>query len=321
MLKNSRAFWVLVLSCFLAAPAALAQISVEVRLEQNHFLPTETMEVSVRITNRTGQTLTLGTSPDWLVFTVEGVENKFVQKIGEAPVTGAFKLDSSKVAVKRVNVAPYFMLDTPGRYQITATVNAKEWGLVASSAPKSFDIIEGTRLWTQEVGAPKKPGSGGPLEIRRYVLQQANYLPTQLRLYLRVTDVSGLRTFRVVPIGQLLSFSRPEGQVDSNSNLHVLYQHGPRSFLYTSYDTDGNLLLRQTYDFGESRPRLDVGRDERIFVAGGVRRQTQGDYPAPPPRALRLDEPDASTAEAAETHTNSATGNPGKPISPKVTRK
>lgn len=283
---NKRWLW-LAVCAGLFAVTAQAQLEVGVRLDQEQFLPTEMIEVSVRVTNRTGQTLWLGEDPEWLTFSVQGNDGRLVSKNGEAPVEGKFMLEASKVAVKRVNIAPYFELGRPGRYHIAATVTIRPWNMTVSSAPKGFDIVEGTKLWTQDVGVPPRPGAPSTQpEVRRYMLQQANYLRTQVRLYLRITDTSGLHTFRVVPIGNLLSFSRPEGQVDAMSNLHVLYQNGPRTFSYSVFNPNGDLLLRQMYDFGESRPRLSAGRDSRISVQGGVRRTDSSDIPPPDEKEL-----------------------------------
>lgn len=267
----------------MVAASARAQIGIDLRMEQTHFLPTEPIEVSVRITNHTGQTLTLGESADWLTFNLETPEGRVLPKLQDPEVLGKFSLESSKVAIRRVNIAPCFPLEAAGRYLVVASVNVKEWNLHQTSAPRPINIIEGTRLWQQEVGVPQ---STGQLEVRRYVLQQANYIQSQIRLYLRITDVTGGKTFKVVPIGKLLSFSRPEGQVDAESNLHVLYQNGPHSFSYTKYNPNGELLIRQTYDYGTTRPRLQAGRDSRITVQGGSRWVRAIDIPTPTPEEL-----------------------------------
>jgi len=106
------------------------------------------------------------------------------------------------------------------------------------------------------------------------VLQQANYLKGKLRLYLRVMDGSGSKVFRVIPIGGILSFSRPEPQIDKHSNLHLLYQNWAHSSSYTVFNPNGELLERETYDYSDSRPRLQVDEQGRISVVGGVRRIT-----------------------------------------------
>ena len=117
-------------------------------------------------------------------------------------------------------------------------------------------------------------------EVRKYILQQANYLRTQLRLYVRLTDASGAKTFRVFPIGPMVSFGRPEPQVDKFSNMHLLYQDGPRSFIYTVINPQGEVITRHTYEiYGGTRPRLQPDMDGKVVVTGGARRPTKDDVP------------------------------------------
>lgn len=263
-----------------------AQVTVEVTQEQQQFLQGEAIRVAVRITNRSGQTLHLGEDADWLTFDIEAREGAIVSKIGDVPVQGGFDLESSRVAIKRVDLAPYFSPMQTGHYGITATLQLKEWNRQVLSPPTFFDIIEGAKLWEQEVGIPVEPGSTSSPEMRKYILQQANYLKGQIRLYLRVTDPYG-KTYRVFPIGPMISFGRPEAQVDKFSHLHVLYQKGPSLFSYTVYDYEGNLLARQSYDYQGSKPRLRADEDAVIFVQGGVRHYAANDVPPTPEDTLK----------------------------------
>jgi len=259
-----------------------AQVSVEVKLEQDQFLPGEALRAAVRVTNRSGQTLRLGAEPDWLTFSIESRDGFVVGKEADVPVTGEFVLESSKTATKRVDLAPYFPLDRQGRYAVGATVRIKKWDHQITSEPTSFTVIEGAKLWQQEFGVPRAGGAtNGEPEVRKYILQQANYLKGRIRLYLRLTDQSGNKTFRVFAIGSLVSFSRPEPQLDKSSNLHVLYASGPQSYSYTVFNPDGDILIRQTYEYVDSRPRLQPHDDGNISVKGGVRRVTADDLPAP----------------------------------------
>jgi hypothetical protein len=272
--------------------SAYAQVTVEVTQDQDQFLPGEAIITAVRITNRSGQTLRLGAEDNWLTFSVESREREVVPRTGEVSVTGEFLLESSKVATKRVNLAPFFAADVQGRYSVVATVRIKNWNREITSQPKKFDIIEGAKLWEQEIGVPQSDGSTNQTpEIRKYILQQANYLKSQLRLYLRLTDASGAKAFRVFPIGPMVSFGRPEPQVDKFSNLHVLYQDRPHSFNYSVFNPDGEVILRQTYDYVNTRPRLRPDGEGRITVAGGLRRVTPDDWPPPPPDTLSTNEP------------------------------
>lgn len=253
---------------------AKAQVTVEVTLPQNNFLPGESLVAGVRITNRSGQKLHLGAEEDWLRFDVESKDGSVVAKVSEPEVVGEFDLDSMRVATKRVDLAPHFNVSQLGRYSITATVKIKAWDRELASSPRPFDIIHGAKLWEQDFGVPRSETATGVPEVRKYILEQANYLKGQLRMYLRVTDGSGGRTFRVFPIGQMISFSRPEAQVDKSCNLHVFYANGPHSFSYNVFNPDGDLTARDTYEFTASRPRLRVDDEGQISVTGGARRGT-----------------------------------------------
>lgn len=258
-----------------------AQVKVEVTLPQDQYLQGESIPAAVRIINRSGQPLHLGAEEDWLTFSVESRDGFVVSRTAEMPaVVGEFDLESSQVATKRVNLAPGFILSQPGRYTVTATVKIKAWDREVASPPKAFDIIHGAVLWQQEFGLPATGGAAP--EVRKYVLEQANYLKGHLRLYVRLTDGSGARALRVLPVGQMVSISQPEGQVDRLSNLHVLFANGPRSFSYTVYNPDGELLVRQSYEYQNTRPRLAVDQEGKISVLGGVRRLTALDLPASP---------------------------------------
>lgn len=260
--------------------SAWAQVSVEVVLDQEQFLPGEAMPLAVRIHNRAGQKLNFGAEAEWLTFAIESRDGLVVPKLGETPVIGSFDLQSAERGTKHVDIAPYFLITQPGRYAVTATVRIREWGQTVTSPPKNFNVVEGAKLWEQEFGVPASPGATNAIpEVRKYVLQQVNYLRGKLRLYLRLTDATGTKVFRVVPIGLILSFSRPEPRIDKFCNLHLLYQNWAHSFSYTVFTPDGEIVERQTYDYTDTRPRLQVDDEGRISVAGGVRRVTSNGAP------------------------------------------
>ncbi len=268
-------------SALLATAVSLtAQVSVELKLDQEQFLPSETLTVKVRITNLSGQTLRLGEDRDWLVFFVEGKDGQVAAQLSEAPVAGEFSVDSSTTAIKRVDLAPHFNLTRPGRYAVTSRVKIKQWGRELNSPPLHFDIIKGTKLWEQDFGVPGAPGAGAASpESRKYALLQAMHLK-QIKLYLRLTDAAESKVLTVYPIGPMVSFSTPETQIDKASNLHVLYQTGARSFSYSVINPDGQLIARQTHDYTATRPVLRADAEGRIIVEGGARRLTAVDLPA-----------------------------------------
>jgi hypothetical protein len=259
---------------------ASAQVEVEVVLDQEQFLPSESVPVAVRITNRSGQPLHLGAEPDWLTFNVESADGFIVMKNAEVPVLGEFDLSSSEAATKRVDLKPYFALARHGRYRVTATLHIKTWSVQIASKPKEFDVISGAELWSQDFGLPvPAEATNRAPEVRKYTLEEANYLREQLRMYVMVTDQSESRVFKVTAIGPMVSFSQPEERLDQSSNLHVIYQSGARTFTYSVVNPDGEITQQETYDYLDKRPRLAVNQAGDIMVIGGVRRIKPGELP------------------------------------------
>jgi len=256
-----------------------AQVAVEVTLAQDQFLPSESIPTTVKVRNHSGRTLHFG-DDYWLTFSVEARDGFIVLKTGEAPTLHGFDLESSKVATLHADLAPYFTISKPGRYRVIATVNLKEWGQSLNSKPKDFDVIRGTKIWEQEFGMPEALTTNhGPPEVRKYILQEANYLK-RLKLYLRLTDVDESRVFRVFPLGPMISFGSPQTLLDGSNNLHVLYQDGPRTFDYSVINPDGELIARQTHDYVNSAPRMRINETGKITIVGGARRLAANDVPS-----------------------------------------
>jgi len=252
-----------------------AQVSVEVALDQDQFLPGETMEIAVKIANRSGQVIEFGRASTWLTVRIEGDGMYMEEAAAELPDGPTFKLDSPQQATKRLNITPFFHLTKPGRYQLSVRVVAPGIEETISSPPKKFDIITGSKLWEQPFGLP---GSGQPPRVRTYLLQQANYLK-HLQLYLRITEAREQYPVAVVRLGQMVSFGYPTALLDRTNDLHVLFQNGARSFRYSAVSPDGVLILRQTYTMAEGRPRLVMNEHGAVSIRGGLRAPSGDDFP------------------------------------------
>jgi hypothetical protein len=272
-MKTFFAGWLALLCAF----HVTAQVSIELVLDQEQFLPSEAVPLTVKITNRSGQQLKFGADPDWLTFTVESTDGFVVIKNAEVPVTGEFDLETSQLAIKRVDLQPYFSITKPGRYRVIATLRIKEWSKHMASAPTQFDIINGAKLWAQDFGVPD--GTNSAPEARKYTLEQANYLKDQLRLYVQVSDAAEQLVYKVTVLGPMVSFSQPEAQVDRSSRLNVLWQAGGQSFSYAIVNPNGTVANREVYDNFVSRPRLTVDANGEVVVRGGTRRMKPAEYP------------------------------------------
>ena len=181
---------------------------------------------------------------------------------------------------KKVNLTPYYDLGRIGRYFVTATVNLPQWGTIQSK-PIAFDIIRGSSLWERDFGVPRNTEAvASAPEVRKYALVQTLHAKV-IKLYFRLTDTTEDKIYRIYSLGQMVSFSSLEPQIDKFSNLHVLFQTGGRAFTHCLINPDGVLLGRETYEPGDTRPALRAEKDGRIRVAGGVRRLSASDLPPP----------------------------------------
>lgn len=253
-----------------------AQVTMELVLDQEQFIRSESVPLRVRITNTSGQTLHLGKDPNWLSFTVDGENGVSLPRLAQVPVTRPFDLESSKTVTLQTDLMLYFNLAEVGHYTVAAKANLSQINLEVGVKPKTFDITTGTKIWERDFGVPHTT----PPDARKYALQQATFLK-QMRIYARVTDVSESRVFRVQMLGSLVSFSKPEALVDSSSNLHVLFQDGQSSFSYCIVNPNGETIIRRTYDYTGTRPRLGASEGGIPSVTGGARRVTLNDLPPP----------------------------------------
>ncbi len=264
--------------CLAAGQLALAQeqVKVELSLERDKYLANESLEVRVRVTNRSGQTLHLGKETDWLTFTVSSADNRIISRYSEVPVVGEFVLENGERGTLKVDIAPHFGIEQPSRYRVIATVNFRELGVLATSDAMPFDIQKGANLWSQEFGVPRRTADGGgPPEVRKYALQTAS-----TRFYLRLSDPRGVKVFKVLPLEDAVSYTSPKTQFDRAGNLHLLYQTGARSFYYWIVDPDGNLLVRQTHVYNEGHgPKLVIDGKGSVQVLDGARQLAPTDLP------------------------------------------
>ena len=254
-----------------------AQVTVDIRSDQDEFLPGEAIPLAIKITNLSGQQLHFGGDPGWLTFSVESTDGINVLKISEVPVPAQFDLFSSQAGTLHVDVAPCFQINRIGHYKVTSYLHIKDWPTAITSSVKEFDVVTGVKLWSQEFGVP---AAGSPPEMREFSLEKANYLRQQLRLYLQLTDDAETHIYKVIPLGPMVAFGYPEERIDRTSQLHVLWQTGAQSFSYCVVSPEGLLLQRDLYELIDTRPQLKVDDNGEVTVEGGFKRMPTHDIPA-----------------------------------------
>ena len=128
--------------------------------------------------------------------------------------------------------------------------------------------------------------------MRKYTLLRAAYLK-HLRLYLRVTDPTDTKLIKVVNIGGVVSFSRPQTLLDKHNNLHLLFEDGARSFNYSVITPDGEITIRQTHRYTDTPPRLKMDELNEVAVVGGMRQMAATDLPSIKPPDKSPNDPPA----------------------------
>jgi hypothetical protein len=263
--------------CLLACVAARAEVQLQVEFERHtQFVAGESCEIAVRIVNYTGDVLKLGGKPDWVQISLDEVNGGSVTRLRDIPDVGEFSLKPSTRGTLRIDLAPCFRIDHPGRYQVSATMIDPTSGVTVASRPVEFEVIHGTTLWEQAFSIPST-GGRAPTH-RKFSLQQANFL-TKPELYARVSDESDSAIFSVRLLGPLVSFSSPDHMIDRRTRLHVLHRVGSEQFLYHVIAPDGTLEARRMYVFSERAPELRVNDQGEVAVIGGARRVSESiDY-------------------------------------------
>ena len=271
----------LALFCALLASvtAVRAQVNVEIVLDDQQFLRGEPVTGRVKISNFSGQALRVGEDPDWLAFLVTGTDGKALRALEAMPSVKPFTIGSAQSVALRVDLAPYYDLQTAGRFGVSARLKFGQLEKEFTTEAGKFDIISGLKVWQTEVGVPGRT----PPVVRKFALQQAAFFK-ETRLYARVTEADEANLVRVVALGALPSAGRPEAAVDNSSQMHVLFQAGQKNFTYALITPEGDLIVRQTHEITGTRPRLRAEDDGRIVVSGGARKISASDLPPPPPK-------------------------------------
>ena len=258
---------------------AHAQVKVELVSKGSVFLPNETMKIGVKITNFSGQTIEFGKSPDWVKFSVTDTRGRVVSTVGTVPVEGLFSIKNSEYAIRWIDLAPHFMMEKTGNYEIFATVKLEQWNEEYFPDKIGVDILPGATIWSQLFGVPSNKTEVP--EIRKYVLQKSTRRD-RIYLYFRLTNKNESQSYTVYPIGNMVSFGEPENQIDHQGYLHVLHQFGAKTFWHHKINQEGKLVERRVYSYNGSRPRLKPRKDGTIAVMGGKRVKTKHDIPEEP---------------------------------------
>ena len=159
-MKRIVVLWALLLGFLPLARAQGVAVSATLSLENNQLLPDEKMHLKLAIENRSGRELKLGTTSDWLTFTVLGERNAVVLANWGPTMfisRGKPTCRRERRASREFNLTPYFDFRQPGRYTVKATIKIPQWQQEIAAQQTTFTIVNGLRLANipeLEVGVP-----------------------------------------------------------------------------------------------------------------------------------------------------------------------
>jgi hypothetical protein len=251
----------------LALPAT-AQLQVELTFPRRLYVAFEPVIATVSIANFSGRELQLRDdgSTQWFGFQIQTTDDRII-----APRDPNYRLDPLTLApgerVKRtVNLVQLFGVTEFAQYRVRAAIHDASSNRFFYSQPKIFEVTEGRMIWEQTLGIPEgEPATGKQRKFTLMTFRQ----PKRNMLYVRVTDPDEGMVYTTAPIGKLIFDNNPQYEVDGRNNLHVLQLVGPKTFLYSHIDLNGEFVERKTFVETKSRPRLGRAETGTVAVLGG----------------------------------------------------
>jgi hypothetical protein len=251
---------------FLVAHAR-AQVVVDIFFKRSLYMRYEPIMCAVTITNQSGRALDLSDTlrNKWFGFQIETTDGRPLPPVNPDYHNEPMRIEAGQKLTRVINLAPIYPLSEFGTYRVRAAVFSPEIGRYFISPKFNIEITEGRTLWQQSVGVPPGAGEG---TTRTYTLL-AHRLPNHTMLYLRVEDRDAGIVFCTTQIGRFISFGKPDVEIDAASQIHILQNSAPKTYLYSHFDVNGKILKQQGYQVFNTRPYL-IKKDNLIAVIGGV---------------------------------------------------
>lgn len=271
------AFPTAILLWMLMAGTLHSQIDVDLSIGNDRYVAGEPIRAIMDISNKSGQTITVGNIPGWADISVEQKSGGVALKTGSLSTTEGISIASGKRYKIPVDLTQLYLLHQPARYSVKLNLNVVGWNQPFTAKEIIFDVVKGNLVWSQNFSTPTIRDSDGSLPTLTWNLI-TNSSKTGNHLLVQVDQKEEGKILRTIPVCKLLSFSSPEARVDPISNLHILCQYGQNTFTYNVYNPIGELLVRLTYQAAPAKPTLEYNQDGLVEVKGGIRVAMDTDY-------------------------------------------
>ena len=256
------------LSAFLLATTAQAQIQVELKFSRLQYIAYEPVVATVKITNLAGRDIDLRdeNGQRWFGFEITANEGRYLAPIAQ-PAEPPLKIDAGQTVTRKVNFTPIFPVHDLGPYHVRANVFFADLNKFFYSQTKVFHVGDARPIWQRTVGIPEETAAAG--NVRTYSLL-SNRFADHTKLYVRVEDKSTGAVYNTFPLGRVIAYDGPHAELDRANQLHVLHCAAPRTWAYSQIGLNGQLLARSTFMETKTRPRLRHAQDGTVAVRGGM---------------------------------------------------
>jgi hypothetical protein len=252
----------------LAAPAARAQIQIDLKLPRLQYIAYEPVVAHLVITNLAGRDVDLrdDNGQAWFGFEVTGGEGQPISPISNS-VQPPLKIEAGKRVTQKINLTPMFSVHDFGVYRVRAHVYFADLNKFFYSQTRVFEVTDARPIWQKTVGVPEGTTTNGT--ARTYSLM-TNRFPDHTSLYVRVEDKDSGMVYATYSLGRIIAFDSPQAEFDRDNQLHLLYCAAPRSWAYARVDLNGQLISHAAFAETKTRPHLVHSADGAVKVAGGM---------------------------------------------------
>jgi len=260
--RKIRSLGVLVLVLWTLLTTAQAQLSLSLESSRSTFLLYESMEFDVRIQNLTGSPLALQDHPirkrAWLSFQIFGSSGEKISATGNAVVPPqVLKPGESKTL--RINITPMYKIRSTGQYDIRANVNIAGGKSFVTSSLR-FNVGKGEVTWVQN---KRVNGVNRTYSLIRFLDQFRS------SVYLRVEEVDRNLVYSTIRLGEIVGFTKPEVEFDSEGKIHLLHVSTSTLHRYSRLTKDGALEYQEDRQVTDAAPALVKTEDGGVQLAGG----------------------------------------------------
>jgi len=216
-------------TCLLLAGSAVAQMSVELNLDQIKYIVGEAIRADVRIANHAALPFVIASGDNHrnaLVFDVRDSRRDVLESSQpRTPMISELLLPGGETYRGAFELDEWYPMGRPGNYLVTAMLRRED--IRYDSTTRAIEIVPGL-----EIKTVIQLFADSPDFQRKLALVYAERRQSEC-LFLRITDMPGERTWSTLALGQLLRTTPPAIEISANGDVTILHRASRDVFLKT----------------------------------------------------------------------------------------